>query len=236
VATHSEPPGQRTAAVGARRLDQPDDGQVRLRRSTHLRSCRQAQSDAPAVGANHRDHGAAGADLRARELSAVGFRLLSALPEAARRLYPSAAQGAGMRRQVGSGDGVDRAPGRLLYPGPRTGGDRQLVWQQRTVQAPAPALGYARSAPLAPAGEPRPLGASRFHTGQGRAAAQVRHAPGQCERARCGAARPGADLHSACLWALREVVAAAQVVLLKTLRCPVWAVWFYRKTQWIGKR
>jgi hypothetical protein len=32
------------------------------------------------------------------------------------------------------------------------------------------------------------------------------------------------------------VVAAAQVVLLKTLRCPVWAVWFYRKTQWIGKR
>jgi hypothetical protein len=221
VATHPEPLGQRTAAVGARRLDQPDDGQVRLRRPTHLRSCRQAQSDARAVGANHCDHGAAGADPRARELSAVDLRLLSAPPDAARRLYPSAAQGARIRRQVGPGDGVDRAPGRLLYCGPRTGGDRRLVWQQRAVQATAPALGYARSAHLAPAGELRPLGASRFHTEQGRAAAQVRPAPRQCEGARCGAARPGADLRPACLWTLREVVAAAQVVLLKTLRCPV---------------
>jgi hypothetical protein len=34
--------------------------------------------------------------------------------------------------------------------------------------------------------------------------------------------------------ALREVVAAAQVVMLKTLRCPVRVVWVYRKTQWVA--
>ena len=34
--------------------------------------------------------------------------------------------------------------------------------------------------------------------------------------------------------ALREVVAADQVVMLKTLRCPVRVVWVYRKSQWIA--
>jgi hypothetical protein len=34
--------------------------------------------------------------------------------------------------------------------------------------------------------------------------------------------------------ALREVVAAEQVVMLKTLRCPVRVVWVYRKTQWVA--
>ena len=33
---------------------------------------------------------------------------------------------------------------------------------------------------------------------------------------------------------LREVVAAEQVVMLKTLRCPVRVVWVYRKTQWVA--
>ena len=34
--------------------------------------------------------------------------------------------------------------------------------------------------------------------------------------------------------AVREVVAAEQVVMLKTLRCPVRVVWVYRKTQWVA--
>ena len=34
--------------------------------------------------------------------------------------------------------------------------------------------------------------------------------------------------------AVREVVAADQVVMLKTLRCPVRVVWVYRKTQWVA--
>jgi hypothetical protein len=34
--------------------------------------------------------------------------------------------------------------------------------------------------------------------------------------------------------ALREVVASEQVVMLKTLRCPVRVVWVYRKTQWVA--
>jgi hypothetical protein len=34
--------------------------------------------------------------------------------------------------------------------------------------------------------------------------------------------------------ALREVVAADRVVMLKTLRCPVRVVWVYRKTQWVA--
>ena len=34
--------------------------------------------------------------------------------------------------------------------------------------------------------------------------------------------------------ALREVVAAEQVVMLKTLRCPVRVLWVYRKTQWVA--
>ena len=34
--------------------------------------------------------------------------------------------------------------------------------------------------------------------------------------------------------ALREVVAAEQVVMLKTLRCPARVVWVYRKTQWVA--
>jgi hypothetical protein len=34
--------------------------------------------------------------------------------------------------------------------------------------------------------------------------------------------------------ALREVVAAERVVMLKTLRCPVRVVWVYRKTQWVA--
>ena len=33
---------------------------------------------------------------------------------------------------------------------------------------------------------------------------------------------------------LREVLAAEQVVMLKTLRCPVRVVWVYRKTQWVA--
>ena len=34
--------------------------------------------------------------------------------------------------------------------------------------------------------------------------------------------------------ALREVVAAEQMVMLKTLRCPVRVVWVYRKRQWVA--
>jgi hypothetical protein len=34
--------------------------------------------------------------------------------------------------------------------------------------------------------------------------------------------------------ALREVMAADQVVMLKTLRCPVRVVWVYRKSQWVA--
>ena len=34
--------------------------------------------------------------------------------------------------------------------------------------------------------------------------------------------------------AVREVVAAEQLVMLKTLRCPVRVVWVYRKTQWVA--
>ena len=34
--------------------------------------------------------------------------------------------------------------------------------------------------------------------------------------------------------ALREVVAAERVVMLKRLRCPVRVVWVYRKTQWVA--
>ena len=34
--------------------------------------------------------------------------------------------------------------------------------------------------------------------------------------------------------AVREVVAADQVVMLKTLRCPVRVVWVYRKSQWVA--
>jgi hypothetical protein len=34
--------------------------------------------------------------------------------------------------------------------------------------------------------------------------------------------------------AVREVVAAERVVMLKTLRCPVRVVWVYRKTQWVA--
>jgi hypothetical protein len=34
--------------------------------------------------------------------------------------------------------------------------------------------------------------------------------------------------------ALREVVVAERVVMLKTLRCPVRVVWVYRKTQWVA--
>jgi transposase len=34
--------------------------------------------------------------------------------------------------------------------------------------------------------------------------------------------------------AVREVVAAEQVVMLKTLRCRVRVVWVYRKTQWVA--
>jgi len=34
--------------------------------------------------------------------------------------------------------------------------------------------------------------------------------------------------------AMREVVAAERVVMLKTLRCPVRVVWVYRKTQWVA--
>jgi len=34
--------------------------------------------------------------------------------------------------------------------------------------------------------------------------------------------------------AVREVLAAEQVVMLKTLRCPVRVVWVYRKTQWVA--
>jgi hypothetical protein len=34
--------------------------------------------------------------------------------------------------------------------------------------------------------------------------------------------------------ALREVVAAERVVMLKTLRCPVRVVWVYRRTQWVA--
>jgi hypothetical protein len=34
--------------------------------------------------------------------------------------------------------------------------------------------------------------------------------------------------------ALREVVAADQLAMLKTLRCPVRVVWVYRKTQWVA--
>ena len=33
---------------------------------------------------------------------------------------------------------------------------------------------------------------------------------------------------------LREILAAEQVVMLKTLRCPVRVVWVYRKTQWVA--
>jgi hypothetical protein len=40
------------------------------------------------------------------------------------------------------------------------------------------------------------------------------------------------DLHV--YGALRAVVAAEQVVMLKTLRCPVRVVWVYRKTQWVA--
>jgi hypothetical protein len=34
--------------------------------------------------------------------------------------------------------------------------------------------------------------------------------------------------------AVREVLAAERVVMLKTLRCPVRVVWVYRKTQWVA--
>ena len=34
--------------------------------------------------------------------------------------------------------------------------------------------------------------------------------------------------------AVREVLAADQVVMLKTLRCPVRVVWVYRQTQWVA--
>jgi hypothetical protein len=34
--------------------------------------------------------------------------------------------------------------------------------------------------------------------------------------------------------AVREVVAAERVVILKTLRCPVRVVWVYRRTQWVA--
>ena len=34
--------------------------------------------------------------------------------------------------------------------------------------------------------------------------------------------------------AVREVVAAERVVMLKTLRCPVRVVWVYRRTQWVA--
>jgi hypothetical protein len=34
--------------------------------------------------------------------------------------------------------------------------------------------------------------------------------------------------------ALREILAAEQVVMLRTLRCPVRVVWVYRKTQWVA--
>jgi hypothetical protein len=36
--------------------------------------------------------------------------------------------------------------------------------------------------------------------------------------------------------ALREILAAEQVVMLRTLRCPVRVVWVYRKTQWDRRR
>ena len=34
--------------------------------------------------------------------------------------------------------------------------------------------------------------------------------------------------------ALREVLAAERVVMLKSLRCPVRVVWVYRRTQWVA--
>ena len=47
--------------------------------------------------------------------------------------------------------------------------------------------------------------------------------------------RPQAQTYTLHVYgAVREVLAAEQVVMLKTLRCPVRVVWVYRKTQWVA--
>jgi hypothetical protein len=47
--------------------------------------------------------------------------------------------------------------------------------------------------------------------------------------------RPQAVLYTLHVYgAMRTVLAAEQVVMLKTLRCPVRVVWVYRKTQWVA--
>jgi hypothetical protein len=49
------------------------------------------------------------------------------------------------------------------------------------------------------------------------------------------AMREQANIHTLHVYgALREVMAADQVVMLKTLRCPVRIVWVYRKSQWVA--
>ena len=92
VAGDPQPAGRRATAAGARRFDQPEDGQEDLRLSENVRSCRQEQPDALAVGADHRHGGAAQTDPRALELYPVGLRLLPAPPDAERRLHPPAPQ------------------------------------------------------------------------------------------------------------------------------------------------
>jgi IS4 transposase len=62
-------------------------------------------------------------------------------------------------------------------------------------------------------------------------------APGKVGRPRKYGARlrPQAKTYTLHVYgALREVLAAEQVVMLKTLRCPVRVVWVYRKTQWLA--
>jgi hypothetical protein len=47
--------------------------------------------------------------------------------------------------------------------------------------------------------------------------------------------RPQALLYTLDVYgAMRTILAAEQVVMLRTLRCPVRAVWVYRKTQWVA--
>ena len=179
--------------------------------------------------------GAAQTDPQALELYPVGLRALPAPADAECRLYPPAPKVLNFTDKFAQAVELIVRLSAFFELAPVLVATRELVRQQRAVQAVARPLGQTCPPDLAPAGEYGAPRVARAGTGQSRPAAQVRQTPRQRLRAGGDDAREGTQTCTLHVYgAVREVVAAERVVMLKTLRCPVRVVRVYRKTRWVA--
>jgi hypothetical protein len=200
LARDPEPVDRWTLDGGPGRFHQRQERAQGVRLPAQLRPRGQGQSKSVPVGPDAGDGGAAEGDPWALELSALGLRLLSALPDAARAVHPRRRPSAGLSNQVRPSGTDDRGGGQGVRPGPGPGGRRQLVRQRWVAQALAGRAGHTRPSALAPAGQYSALRpAADAHANPG-AATQVWGASGQSGTARRHPPGRGAHLHTQAVW------------------------------------